>query len=174
LLILLQIILLRKNFKLEHLLQLPVTVAFGYFIDMSMIMLEFVHPESYLTKVIYLMLGCLVLGFGVYLEVLANVVMLPGESFVRAVVFIWKTEFGITKIIFDSSMTIIAGIMSFIFAHHLDGVREGTIIAALLVGYIARRFGKILAFLPEKLFPTDKKETAETIQEELDREYIVD
>ena len=152
LLILLQIILLRKNFKLEHLLQLPVTVAFGYFIDLSMIMLNFIRPESYLMKVIYLLIGCVVLGFGVYLEVLANVVMLPGESFIRAVVFIWHTEFGITKIIFDSSMTIIAGLMSFLLAHHLDGVREGTIIAALLVGYFARMFGKIFASLPEKLF----------------------
>lgn len=152
LLILLQIILLRKNFKLEHLLQLPVTVAFGYFIDLSMIMLNFIRPESYLMKVIYLLIGCVVLGFGVYLEVLANVVMLPGESFIRAVVFIWHTEFGITKIIFDSSMTIIAGLMSFLLAHHLDGVREGTIIAALLVGYFARMFGKLFASLPEKLF----------------------
>ena len=49
--------------------------------------LQFVNPTAYITKVIYLLLGCVVLGIGVYMEVLADVAMLPGESFVRAIVF---------------------------------------------------------------------------------------
>lgn len=44
-------------------------------------------------------------------------------------------------------MTVIAGILSFIFWRKLNGVREGTIIAALLVGFIARLFGKHLEFI---------------------------
>lgn len=44
-------------------------------------------------------------------------------------------------------MTVIAGILSFIFWGKLNGVREGTIIAALLVGFIARLFGKHLEFM---------------------------
>ena len=104
LLIVLQLILLGKNFKVEHLLQIPVSLIFGYFIDACMILLGFVNPHSYPVKVIDLLIGCLILGVGVYMEVLADVVMLPGESFVRAVVFRWKTEFGITKICFDVSM----------------------------------------------------------------------
>ena len=56
-----------------------------------MIMLFFVNPQSYLSSVVYLLIGCVILGFGVYTEVLANVAMLPGESFVRAVSSTWKT-----------------------------------------------------------------------------------
>jgi len=141
-LILLQLFILRKNFKLEHLLQIPVSVAFGYFIDLTMVLLQFVHPQSYAFCVTTLLAGCLVLGFGVYLEVLADVAMLPGESFVRAVTATWNTDFGITKIIFDVSMTAIAALLSLCFVQRLDGVREGTIIAALLVGFIARLFGR--------------------------------
>ena len=96
LLIVLQLILLGKNFKVEHLLQIPVSLIFGYFIDACMILLGFVNPHSYPVKVIDLLIGCLILGVGVYMEVLEDVVMLPGESFVRAVVFRWKTEFGIS------------------------------------------------------------------------------
>lgn len=44
-------------------------------------------------------------------------------------------------------MTVIAGILFFIFWGKLNGVREGTIIAALLVGFIARLFGKHLEFM---------------------------
>lgn len=158
-LIFLQLLILRKNFKLEHILQIPVSILFGYFIDWSMILFSFVHPQMYLMKVFYLLLGCLILGFGVYTEVLANVVMLPGESFVRAVTLTWKTEFGITKICFDVSMTIIAALLSFLFAHHLDGVREGTIVSALLVGFIARLFGRFLSFLEPALFPSSAEST---------------
>lgn len=157
LLIILQIIILRKNFKVENILQIPVSIVFGYFIDFTMYLLVWINPQNYFIKLIALLIGCIVLGFGVYIEVLADVVMLPGESFVRAIVQTWNTNFGTTKIIFDSSMTIIAGVLSFVFSAKLNGVREGTVIAALLVGFIARLFGKQLEFIKPHLFPEDYK-----------------
>lgn len=157
LLIILQIIILRKNFKLENILQIPVSIVFGYFIDFTMYLLAWMNPQNYLIKLVSLLIGCIVLGFGVYIEVLADVVMLPGESFVRAIVQTWNTNFGTTKIIFDSSMTVIAGVLSFVFSARLNGVREGTVIAALLVGFIARLFGKQLEFIKPHLFPEEYK-----------------
>lgn len=152
-LIVLQLIILRKNFKLEHILQIPVSIIFGYFIDLTMILLSGVNPEAYIMKIVYLLIGCLILGVGVYMEVLADVVMLPGESFVRAIVLTWKTNFGTTKICFDVSMSVIAAVLSFVFAGRLAGVREGTVIAALPVGFIARLIGEKLAFLKDMIFP---------------------
>ena len=152
-LIVLQLIILRKNFKLEHILQIPVSIIFGYFIDLTMILFFWVNPEAYIMKIVYLLMGCLILGVGVYMEVLADVVMLPGESFVRAIVLTWKTNFGTTKICFDVSMSVIAAVLSFVFAGKLAGVREGTVIAALLVGFIARLIAKKLAFLKDMIFP---------------------
>ena len=152
-LIVLQLIILRKNFKLEHILQIPVSIIFGYFIDLTMILFSWVNPEAYIMKIVYLLIGCLILGVGVYMEVLADVVMLPGESFVRAIVLTWKTNFGTTKICFDVSMSVIAAVLSFVFAGKLAGVREGTVIAALLVGFIARLIAKKLAFLKDMIFP---------------------
>lgn len=138
----LQILILGKNFKAESLLQIPVSVAFGILIDGSMEVLQFLNPQQYVLQVLCLLLGCVVLGIGVYLEVVADVVMLPGESFVRAVVFRWKTEFGLTKAIFDTSMAVIAALLSFLLAGSLNGVREGTIAAALLVGFFVRQIKK--------------------------------
>lgn len=154
-LILLQILILRRNFKMENILQIPVSIAFGYFIDLTMYLFFWVNPQNYLVEIIALLAGCFVLGFGVYLEVVADVVMLPGESFVRAIVQTWNTNFGTTKIIFDTSMAVIAGTLSFLFFGKLDGVREGTIIAALLVGFIARLLGKKLEFVKTLLFPEE-------------------
>ena len=144
LLIVLQIILLRRNFQLQNLLQLPIIALFSFFIDLTMSLLGFIQPETYAMKVVSLIVGCLILGFGVFMEMVANVAMLPGEATVRAVSDVFSTDFGKTKIAFDSSMTVIAAIMSFIMFKHLDGVREGTIVAAILVGFVARLFKKYI------------------------------
>lgn len=143
-LVILQVILLRRNFQLQNLLQLPIITLFSCFIDLTMSLLGFIQPETYVLKVISLVIGCLILGFGVFMEMVSNVAMLPGEATVRAVSDVFSTDFGKTKIAFDSSMTVIAAILSFIMFRHLDGVREGTIVAAILVGFIARLFKKYI------------------------------
>lgn len=143
-LVILQVILLRRNFQLQNLLQLPIIALFSFFIDLTMSLLGFMQPETYAMKVVSLIVGCLILGFGVFMEMAANVAMLPGEATVRAVSDVFSTDFGKTKIAFDSSMTIIAAILSFIMFKHLDGVRERTIVAAILVGFIARLFKKYI------------------------------
>lgn len=151
-LILLQLLILKKDFKLEHLLQIPISMLFGYFIDWTMILISDFEPHSYIMKFVSLLVGCAVLGFGVYIEVIADVAMLPGESFVRVISGRWNLEFGMVKICFDVSIAVIAVVMSFIFSHSLMGVREGTIIAALLVGFIARKLRIWLKGVEDLLF----------------------
>lgn len=150
-LILGQIIFLRKDFKKIQLMQIPVSVLFGYFIDLTMSFLGFLSPIHYWEKIISLIAGCLVLAFGVSLEVIANVVMLSGEAFVNAISMKFKKEFGITKICFDTVLTICACITSMIMFQKITGVREGTIIAALLVGFIAKTLNKHLAWMDKRL-----------------------
>lgn len=161
-LILLQIVILGKKFNKIELLQIPVSILFGYFIDISMFLLKWVNSDIYVVKVLYLLIGCVILGFGVYLEVIADVLMLPGESFVRSLTIRFGVDFGITKVCFDASMTVTAGIISFILFNTINGVREGTIVAALIVGLIAKFFGKHLAFLTMLLIP--QSATAETTE----------
>ena len=89
------------------------------------------------------------------MQVIADVVMLPGDALVRAITKVSKREYGQIRVISDVSMSIIAGAMCLAFLHERSGVREGTIIAALITGNIV----KILIFklkpltnflLPEK------------------------
>ncbi len=172
-LILLQLLILRKNFKLEHLLQIPISIAFGYFIDITMLWLGFLNPNIYIFKIIFLILGCFVLAVGVFLEVIADVAMLPGESFVRAVSLTYQKDFGITKIAFDVSMTVCAIIISLICSKKLEGVREGTVIAAILVGFIARILGRVLDFLPSVLFGKANEEDTKTSKSTLQKSINV-
>jgi uncharacterized membrane protein YczE len=160
LLIALQMILLKKKFKKRDLLQIPVSVVFGYFIDGTMFLLKGLVPESYGFKLLALLAGCTILAIGVYFEVIANVVMLPGEAFVKAVTVSFHTDFGLTKVCFDAAMTAVAAVSSALLFHTLSGVREGTVIAALVVGLIAKFWGKALHRLTEFLLPENSADAA--------------
>lgn len=146
-----QMLILKKDFKKREWLQLPISVLFGIFIDLSMWMISWIHPELYFMKLVVLIVGCAILGLGVSLEVVANVVMLSGEAFVQAISLKKKKEFGMVKICFDTSLMVLAIILSLILYGAVLGVREGTIVAALLVGMFARFYNKRLIFLNQYL-----------------------
>ncbi|MDN5307906.1 MAG: uncharacterized protein PWP16_1269 [Eubacteriaceae bacterium] len=76
-LIILQIILLRKNFPKCYFLQIPVSILFSVFIDLSMSFLTFMNPIAFVPRLAALLLGCLILGFGVYLEMVAAFALSP-------------------------------------------------------------------------------------------------
>lgn len=143
LLVAVQCLILGKSFPRLSLLQIPVSVGFGYLIDGAMLLTEWLSPENYLPRLMVLLVGCLILGFGVYLEMTADVVMLPGESTVKAVVCRFGTDFGITKVFFDAALALSAGTISLLLFGRIIGVREGTILSAVTVGLIAKGFAKI-------------------------------
>ena len=58
LLVILQLILLQKKFKPEYWLQIPVAVLFGWFIDLTMMLLGWMNPQGYLLEVVSLLIGC--------------------------------------------------------------------------------------------------------------------
>ncbi len=151
-LIILQIFMLRKQFPKEYVLQIPLSFLFSYFIDLTMNLLAGISLHAYLAKIVFLLIGCVILGTGVFLEVIADVVMLPGESFVKVVSDTFHTDFGHTKVAFDSSMTIIATIMGFILLHKLAGVREGTVVASVMIGSTARFCIRRFGFVGNLLF----------------------
>ena len=142
-----QILLLRRKFRPIQLLQIPATFLFSYCIDLWMSLLGSVVPTFYLGQWVVLLLGCLSLGFGVALEVIPNVLILPCEGFVRTCSQEFGWDFGKTKTGFDLSMVAAATLLSLLDLGAIYGLREGTVVCALTVGYISRFFCKRLAFL---------------------------
>jgi len=138
-LILLQYIILRKDGKIiDILLQIPITFLFGYVIDFSMWILTGFQPQSYLIQMVSLLAGCVIIAFGAYFEVVADVTMLPADGFTRALTKVTGREFGTIKLITDSTQAGLALILGLVFLHQLAGVREGTVIGALLIGNLIK------------------------------------
>lgn len=143
--ILLQILILRRNYHPIQLMQLPVAVFFGYLTDFGVWAVRGIHCSTYWQQWIVCLIGILLVAAGVSLEVKAGVVVLAGEGVVLAICKVLpKIKFGYMKVGFDVTLVVIACILSFTFTGHLQGVREGTVAAALLVGVIAKQIGKLL------------------------------
>lgn len=144
-LILGQIIILKKDFKLVQLLQIPLSFFFGWFTDFGMYLVSHIDANAYPVRIALVFSGTLILGFGISLAVIANVVMNSGEAFVKAVCDRFNTNFGNTKIAFDVLCVVLSVILSVIFfSGSILGTREGTLIAALCTGLVVKLFSKLL------------------------------
>lgn len=140
-----QIILLRKKFNPVQLMQIPLSFLFGWFTDFGVWCASFIPVDSYPVRLLMVMIGTVILGFGITLCVIANVVMNSGEAFVKAVSDTIRKNFGNVKIAFDISCVIMAVLLSLIFFDFkIVGTREGTVIAALCTGLVVNFFSKLL------------------------------
>lgn len=146
LLLLGQIILLRKKFPRYQLLQFPVTLLFSILIDGAMKFTTFVNTDIYWVALLYNILGCVFRAVGVSCQVVADVVMLSTEAFVKALSDVSKKEFSWIKLFFDVFMAAVAIALSFLLLGRLESVREGTLIIVLLVGPVSHYFTKRLSF----------------------------
>lgn len=144
--ILLQILILRKDYHPIQLMQLPVAFFFGYLTDFGVWAVQGITCNTYWQQWIVCIIGILLVAVGVSFEVKAGVVVLAGEGVVLAICRVLpKVKFGYMKVGFDVTLVVIACILSIVFTGRLQGVREGTVAAALLVGLIAKQLGKLLA-----------------------------
>ena len=144
--ILLQILILRKDYHPIQLMQLPVAFFFGYLTDFGVWAVQGITCNTYWQQWIVCIIGILLVAVGVSFEVKAGVVVLAGEGVVLAICRVLpKVKFGYMKVGFDVTLVVIACILSIVFTGRLQGVREGTVAEALLVGLIAKQLGKLLA-----------------------------
>ena len=140
-----QILILRKNFKPIQLLQVPLSFLFGYFTDFGMFLVSFIPADLYPVRLVLVIAGVAVLGFGIALAVIADVIMNSGEAFVKAVADTAHKDFGNIKILFDVSNVALSVILSLIlFNFRIVGTREGTLIAALCTGLFVKLFRALL------------------------------
>lgn len=169
-LICLQMLLLGKKGimerKMELLMQFPVAFVLSVFTDLTMWITASYVPQLYYVKIISLVIGCMILAFGICLEVIADVTMISAEYTIQFATLRFKKEFGNIKICFDVSLVLIAALCSWLLSGRIEGVREGTIIAALITGPFVRLIMPRLIFVRHWLAePEVHKTTAPTATE---------
>ncbi|MDE5636613.1 MAG: hypothetical protein K2I43_01115, partial [Alistipes sp.] len=120
----------------EVLLQLPFSLLLGIFIDANMALTESVRPTGYAASLAVLALGCTVQAVGIVLEIKPQVVKMSAEGFVVYAARRYNRDFGRTKVLFDVVLVLLAVAASLALSRKIEGVREGTVIAACVTGFI--------------------------------------
>lgn len=140
-LILIQLILMRKDFGILQILQIPLSVVFGWFTDFGVWLVSPIPNDLYVVKLILVAIGIVVVGVGIALCVLANVVMNSGDATVKVISEKTGFVYGNVKVAFDVTCVVCAIILSLVlFNMKIVGTREGTILSALFTGVVVRFF----------------------------------
>ena len=138
-----QIILLRNKCNpVEIVIQTILAFVYGYLTNLSCYLIRGMSVDTYIGRMTLMLLGCVILAFGLFVQLKGGVAMLPGEAMNRAISSIKGWKYENVKVFFDVLYIAVSAVICVIFLGKLEGVREGSIIAALLVGNIIRIFNK--------------------------------
>jgi len=134
-----QVVLIGKECKWgEIVVQTVLAFAYGYMTNFSCYIIRGIPVKNYPVQLIMMLLGCLILAIGIWIQLKGNVAMLPGEAMNRAIAKKINKKYENIKITFDIIYIVASAIICMVFLGKLVGVREGSIIAAVLVGNLIK------------------------------------
>ena len=135
-----QVLLLRRRFSLWNLLQIPTVLIFGICIDLAMAIVSPHAPAGWWTGLLMSISG----NFVLVMQIRSKTIVQPGEGFVLAAAAVTRKSFGSIKIVNDVTLSLIAAGIGLVCAGELIGVREGTVLSAVLVGLFAKLIVKFV------------------------------
>ncbi len=139
---LIQIAILRQQFKKIELLQIPVAIVFGYFTNVTLSIVSSIEPSNYAMQWLFCLIGLVIVAFGTFLCVQSTFPMPAGGGLVKVLAQATTIDFGRMKIAFDVTLVVVSAIIALISFGELKSVREGTIFSAVFVGVCIRFFAK--------------------------------
>ncbi len=153
-----QVIITKGRLPKIQYLQLAVALLFSVCMDAMNYLLAFEPPAFYPWRIVIVVIGCLFTSLGISLELQAGVLILPAEGLIREFAKWSGINQGTLKLLQDALLVGLAISVSFVFLGELTGVREGTVLAAFILGPLVRFYNQRLAFLNRSFFP-DRAET---------------
>lgn len=143
-LVLIELMLLRRAFKVKHFLQVFVGVLFGAFTSFSVSLMYFIPPaDSFLLALIMSILSILLIAMGLFFYVPTNIIPLSVEGVTQAIAIVSNRPFSKIKVYFDITVVSSALILSYIFLGEFGGVGLGTVLGAVFVGMTVKYIHKL-------------------------------
>lgn len=138
--VILQILLLRRRFKMVQLFQLIVGFVFGWLLDVNMAISSFINYNSLWVGILAQFIGCTILGIAVSFEIRCGSVTMPGEGIQAALSQITGKPFYKMKISVDTALVVIATIIGFVYFGRWmwNVVGVGTLFAMFYIGMVVK------------------------------------
>lgn len=148
-----QLLIKRRQFQFHEFLQIPVALIYGTFVDLWSPLISYFPVDAYWKQALLQIIACFILALGVTLTALSGLAMNSADSTAKAIAEKLGKEFGTLKIAVDVCHVIFAVLFSLTLLGTLMGVREGTLIAAVLPGFIIRMWMPCFRVWIEKRMP---------------------
>ena len=127
----------------EIAIQTVLAFVYGYLTDFSCWLIRNLTVTGYPMQLLYMLLGCLILAVGLWLQYKGGVAMLPGEAMNRAISKATGRRYENIKIFFDVLYISVSAVICLVFLGELKGVREGSLFAAVAVGNIIKLINRL-------------------------------
>ncbi|MDC7291931.1 DUF6198 family protein [Butyrivibrio sp. DSM 10294] len=127
----------------EIAIQTVLAFVYGYLTNLSVWLIRGIAVTGYPMQFLFMLLGCAILALGIWIQLKGGVAMLPGEAMNRAISKVSGKRYENVKIFFDILYIVISALICMVFLGTLQGVREGSIIAAVLVGSIIKVYNRL-------------------------------
>ena len=141
LLVIAQVLVLRRRFEPIQLFQLVIGFVFGCLLDVNMWLTS--HLSTYGTlpaQIIAQFIGATILGCAVAIEIRCGSVTMPGEGIQVAIACVTGRPFPSVKIMVDTTLVVLAVISGYCFfgSWPRTVVGPGTLFAMFYVGYVVK------------------------------------
>ena len=133
--IILQIIILKKDFQKIQLLQLFFAIFFGQVVNFLNTTIN-IDLQNLIIRLIVCITSLFITAIGVFLTITANIVPVSPDALTKAISIKKNVEFGKTKIYFDCIIVSIALLILIVFKKSIQGIGFGTLLSAIFVGRI--------------------------------------
>ncbi len=142
--ILVELLILRRDFQPKMLLQIVASFLFGGMVSLATSLFAFLPaPTTYPMRLVFLLCSIPMVAVGVMLYLAPNILPTPGEGMSLAISKKTGLSVASSKMVFDCSLVVVSAATSLIWFHGLVGVREGTVISAVSVGFVMKRIMRI-------------------------------
>lgn len=137
-----QAIILKKDFKWTHVMQVLPILIFGYLVDGAVWLFDAIQSPAtnYWVQLLLCLAAVLLTAVGIRLEVVGQGWILPADNLLHVITQRTHAKFAVVKVILDVTLVAVTVILALVFFGLLTGnghtmvVREGTLIQAVLTG----------------------------------------
>ena len=134
----------------EIAIQTALAFVYGYLTNFACWLVRDLRADTYPVQMAYMIAGCFILALGIWVQFKGGVAMLPGEAMNRAIAQATGKRYENIKIFFDVVYIALSAVICLVFLGRLEGVREGSIIAALVIGTIIKGYNALFDRLTGK------------------------
>lgn len=168
--ILIQFVILGRDFQPWRILQLICTTLFGYFTDFTNFLADLFLPDPaqmtfapavvYGVRLLYLFISMVLIALGILFYLAPNLISLPGEGIMQVIAHKLNKPLPVIKMCFDCTVSLIALAISLAYFRQFHGIREGTVIAAFGVGKILGLYEPLKPAVHRFMHGLEREETA--------------